>query len=264
MEIYNIEKKDNLGSDTSIYKYMSMEAFFSFLHSKKLMFSKLSKWPDAFEGDRFEFFKLIQKNEKYSDKTKDNFLGCSWTLQTEDSCFYDNESEHGKAEKELKKFGSASMWETYCKYGGLRMRTTIGKVDSILKGQDDHYVCYKGRVRYKPSDYLGVELGETNLISKLFYKKVCFRHESEYRFILASSKPVDSNEVFFGVRNIYDFVDEFLISPATSNIQWISKMLLQYAVGVTNPPEIPTNIKSGKQYCRISDLYGNISDELTC
>jgi len=134
MEMCNIVENDDLDLNTPIYKYLSMEAFFFLLNYRRMMFSRLSTWPDAFEGAIFEFFKQIENDDNASSKIKNHFLGCSWTLQTEDSCFYNDADEHEKAEEELRKSGSASMWEGYCKNGGVRIKTTIGKVKAILAG----------------------------------------------------------------------------------------------------------------------------------
>jgi len=241
-----------------------MESFLYFLLHKEIMFSKLSSWPDAFEGARFEFFKQIENEDEYSNKTKDHFFGSSWTLQTENSCCYCDSDEHETAEKELREVGSASMWEVYCRNGGARIKTTIGKVETILKQKANNYDCHKGEVHYEPSDYWNRTLTTSNLISKLFIKRVSFRHESEYRFILVANKNTETNQIFFDVASLYDFVDEFLISPAISNNVWISKMLYHYAISESKSKDsVGTNYKNGKNYCKISQLYEkNISEEI--
>lgn len=263
METIIIGENNNLKSETPIYKYLSTEAFLYLLHYRNLMFSNLSSWPDAFEGARFEFFKQMKIEDEYHHKTKDHFLGSSWTLQTENSCFYTDPDEHEKAEEELRKCGSTSMWEGYCKNGGVRIKTTIGKIETVINEQESDYRCHKGEVHYEPSGYWKKTLSSSGLISKLFIKRVSFRHESEYRFILVANEDIKTSPIFFNVGRLYDFVDEFLIAPATSNNIWIAKMLYQYAVSTSTSPDIPgTNHKDGEQYCRISNLYGNISEEI--
>lgn len=261
MEVCIFQNEKDLDRNTPIYKYMSVEGFLFLLKYEKIMFSKLTSWPDAYEGARFDFFKQIHKDDKYSDKSKDHFFGCSWSLQTENSCFYNDKEEHQKSEKELQKIGSASMWEAYCKQGGVRIRTTIGKMESILKNQTNNFEAYRGTAQYEPSSYWNKALSSTGLISKLFIKRVSFRHESEYRFILVAEKEIPDNQVFFNVGRIFDFVDEFLISPATKSNAWVSRLLYHYAVSTSIALDIPgTNHKDGRQYCRISNLYGNISE----
>lgn len=257
-----LEDKNDLTKDTPIYKYLSLENFLYLLKYNEIMFSKLILWPDAYEGARFDFFKQIHTDDKYSKKNKKHFLGSSWSLQTENSCVYSNKNEHQEAEKELQKSGSASMWETYCKQGGVRIKTTVGKIEEILSKQTNNFEAYGDVVQYEPSNYWGKASNSQNLISMLFIKRVSFRYESEYRFILVSERENKKDRIFFGIEKLFDFVDEYLISPATSNNEWISKMLYHYAVNTSNALDIPgTNRKNGEQYCRISNLYGEISEE---
>jgi len=236
METYIISEEDDLDLGTSIYKYLSIEAFLSLLLYKQLLFSKLSSWPDAFEGARFEFFKQIKNEDKYASKTTDHFFGSSWILQTENFCFYEDPEEHVKAEEELHKSGSASMWEGYCKNGGVRIKTTIGKVESILNQKANDYESHKGIVHYEPSGYWNKTIKTSGLISKLFIKRVSFRHESEYRFILVAEEISKSNQIFYQIDDLYEFVDEFLISPAVSNNEWIAKILYHHTVNTSISP----------------------------
>jgi hypothetical protein len=259
--IFNDEK--DLDGNTPIYKYMSIEGFLYLLKYEQIMFSKLTSWPDASEGARFDFFQRIHGDDKYSKKAKSQFLGSPWSLQTENSCLYSDEKKHKNAEEELKKVGSASMWETYCKQGGVRIKTTIGKVEKALNSSDNCFDSFKGIVQYEPSSSWNKTLNSSGLISKLFVKRVSFRYESEYRFILVAENEIKKSQIFFNVGNLFDFVDEFLICPAISSNTWISRMLYHYAVGTSSPINIPgTNQKNGRQYCRISNLYGNISEEI--
>lgn len=263
METCIIDKGRDIDITTPIYKYLSKDAFFYFLLCRSLMFSKLSTWPDSFEGARFDFFKQAKKDDKYSKKSKEYFFGSSWTLQTENSCFYDNPKEHLKSEEELQNHGSASMWEAYCQNGGVRIKTTIEKVVNILNQQASEFECYKGEAHYEPHGSWNKSLNSPDLISKLFIKRVSFRHESEYRFIIVSETERSDDRIFFNVDRLFDFVDEYLISPAVKSNIWLSRMLYLYAVNTSCKPEIVgTNHKNGKQYCRISNLYGNISETI--
>ena len=257
------EKITAISGDTPIFKYFSIEGFYFLLFYKKLMFSKLSTWPDAFEGARFNFFKKIKSDDKYSAKSMNNFFGCPWTLQTEESVLYQNSDEHKKSEEELYESGSASMWETYCKNGGVRIKTTINKVKDLVSKTDNNCTLHNDKVTYEPSGYWGKSIKSPDLISMLFVKRVSFRHESEYRFIIVTEEETLENQIFIKIDDLFGFVDEFLISPATPNNVWISRMLYHYAASITNKPEIiGTNRKWGNQYCKISNLYGNISHNL--
>ncbi|MEA3333545.1 MAG: hypothetical protein U9Q58_08105 [Pseudomonadota bacterium] len=263
MEACVFDGETDLNPDTPIYQYMAIEKFLYFLKYRQITFSKLSSWPDAREGARFEFIREIHDDEKYSQKTINHFLGSSWTLQIENQCKYSSKDERQKAEEEIQKHGSASMWETYCRQGGVRIKTTIKKLENLVSGQHNNYQFYRGVAHYAPENYWSKTLSTSGLISKLFIKRVPFRHESEYRFILDSENEIQVDHIFFDINNLYDFVDEFLIAPATSKDIWISRMLYHYAVSITNSPEINgTNQKTDMKYCRISQLYGNISHEI--
>ncbi len=260
MEVCLFQDEQDLDKNTPIYKYMSMEKFLFLIKYQKVMFSKVTSWPDAYEGARFNFLRKVHRDDKYSNKSKDHFFGSSWSLQTENSCLYRDGEEWQKSEDELQQSGSASMWESYCKQGGVRIRTTIGKMENILNGQIEGFDACRGIVQYEPSGCWNKTLSSSGLVSKLFIKRVSFRHESEYRFILVAEKEDSEDRVFFNIGSIFDFVDEFLISPAVKSDVWISRLLYQYAVSISFPPSISgTNVKDGREYCRISDLYGQIS-----
>jgi hypothetical protein len=49
------------------------------------MFSKLSCWPDAFEGARFEFFKQMDREDGFVGKTK-GVLGTAYLIPTKTFC----------------------------------------------------------------------------------------------------------------------------------------------------------------------------------
>ena len=268
MKTFPFQNEIDLDKNTPIYKYMPLEGFLYLLKYKKLMFTKLTSWDDAEEGAKFDFLKQLHKDDKHFDKSKGQFFASSFSLQTENSCFYTDDDEHQKAVSDLKNHGSESMWKAYCKKGGVRIRTTIGKMEEILKSQKNKFEVeiYKDIVQYEPTNYWDKSASSNNLISKLFIKGVSFRHESEYRFILVAKKEISENQVFFKVGRLYDFVDELLISPATSSNAWISEMLHSYAVSISIDPSstdiIGTNNKNDRPYCRISKLYGNISERV--
>jgi hypothetical protein len=155
------------------------------------------------------------------------------------------------------------MWEVYCSNGGARIKTTIRKVEELLETKAKDYMGYKGKVCYEPSDYWDKTMKSHGLVSKLFIKRVSFRHESEYRFILVTESGNKKNRIFIDVDQLHDFIDEFLISPAVENRVWISRMIYHYAVDTfVSPKSSYINGKNGEQLCKISNLYGNITEEI--
>lgn len=253
-----------LDVETPVYRYLPLESFFHLFRNRTLWFQRISSWPDAFEGARFEFFKTIRTDDAHARCHINSFLGSSWTLQTENWAVYSDDEDCQSAEAELKDSGSAAMWESYCKNGGVRIKSTIGKIESLLDEHAEGYECYRGRIAYESSRHWKKSIKTQTLISKLFLKRVPFRYESEYRFVLVASGFDEApRRAFYPLGDVFEFVDEFLISPAVKDREWISRMLYEYATSISiSPHRAGTNFKNGQKYCRISNLYGNISEEL--
>lgn len=252
----------DLPPETPLYRYFSTEAFLYFLQFGRVMFSKLSEWPDSFEGTRYEFLKKAREDKEFTETEKSDFFISCWTLQTEESCLYKDASVFGAAQKELELNGSAAMWESYCKNGGVRIKTTLGKVEGLFQGKLPGWKIYRGKVYYEPADNWMMTLQTPSLVSTLMHKRVSFRSESEYRFVLLPTAKVNEPRESVIIDDLYDFLDEILISPATSSNVWLSRTLYNIAVGVTIKPPARTciNNKYGKQFCRISQLYATISE----
>ena len=253
--------ESDLPKTTSIYRYLSLESFLFLLVNRNLTFSKAKNWPDAYEGVRFKYMKRAKNI--YPEKEFKNFYGCCWSLQNENPCLYDDESEYKKAIKELERHGSASMWETYCKNGGVRVKTTIKKLDNLLKKTFSDFEIYRGKVQYEPQKSWRTVVQSNDWINLLFVKRVGFRYESEYRYLLYTNKRTQDKFVFLPIGDLYDFFDEILICPAIEKNEWISKTLYNLCVGLTIDPRrgrTTINNKNGKQFCRISQLYSTISE----
>lgn len=122
------EDETDLPPDTPLYRYMSIESLLYFLQFKRMRLSKITEWPDSYEGTRFDFLKRV-KDHEFPNISKDSFHASCWTLQTEERCIYGSREDHfNKAQEELGKNGSAAMWDSYCKDGGVRIKTTLGNL----------------------------------------------------------------------------------------------------------------------------------------
>ncbi len=172
---------------------------------------------------------------------------------------YEDVKEYRFADAELEKKGSAAMWESYCKSGGVRIKTTIGKMDLLMQDELSGVAIHRGKVRYKPVETSIRRRYIRNALSAFFIKSPSFRYESEYRYLICPSTqkediiPVEINDVFA-------FIDEILISPATPRRKWMSRTLYNMAVTSFMDPNKHTNLKNGKQFCRTSNLYGVIGE----
>lgn len=256
-----LQSEKDLPSETPIYKYLSIEAFLYLLEFRRVTFSRITNWPDAYEGTRFEFFKKIKNGHQFVDKGKKDFYASCWSLQTEELCLYDNPGEHQNAIDELQKNGSASMWESYCKNGGVRVKTTLGKMNNLLGAKLDNIAIFRGKVYYEPESSWNKTIKSDELITTLFMKRVSFRHEAEYRYILVPVGKIQEPIITVVLDDLFDFFEEILISPATSTTKWVTRTLYNIAVGISvDPKRLGTNHKNGKQFCKISQLYGLISE----
>jgi len=253
---------EDLPPETPLYRYLSTESFLYLLEFARVMFSKISEWPDSFEGTRYEFLKKARDDKEFSETQKDDFFISCWTLQTEESCLYKDASVFDAAQKELALHGSAAMWESYCRNGGVRIQTTLGKVQQLFQDKLSGWKIYRGKVYYEPADNWVMTLQTPSLVSTLLHKRVSFRSESEYRFVLLPNAKVSEPRETVKIDDLYDFLDAILISPATSSNVWLSRTLYNIAVGITIKPPKRTciNWKDEKQFCRISQLYKHISE----
>ena len=259
-----LQGDNDLHGETPLYKYLSVEAFLYLIEFKRLIFSRITTWPDAYEGVRFEFFNKFKKNPEYSKNKRDDFYGSCWSLQSEDKRLYDGnddmkEKNYQAAIDELKRNGSAAMWESYCKYGGVRIKTTLDKLNKLFSTKLQNCRLFREKVYYEAASSWSKTIKAPNIISALFMKRIPFRYESEYRYILVlnESKKIISVEI----DDLFDLIDEILFAPATPPNKWISPTLYNIGVGISiNPDRGEINIKNGEQFCRISQLYGSISE----
>jgi hypothetical protein len=243
---------ENLPAETLIYRYMAIDSFLHFFMNRSLVLQKVCSWPDFFEGKRFQFFK---KNRLVDTQySPDDYFGSSWSLQQDDLRLFDSEHGFQMSCKEIRELGSAAMWDAYCKGGGLRVRTTIGKVLGVLGSSKD---LWHGKVYYEPS--LDFTKKPESIEETLFHKRTCFRHEDEYRFILRSQDP--SELLHFPIDDMRGFIDELLVSP--SREAWISRAIYKLvAYSHVSLRLEDVNSKDGHPYCRISQMYGLITEEM--
>ena len=261
IEPYLLRGDDDLPDETPLYNYMKIEEFLHLIEFKRLIFSRITSWPDSYEGFLFEFFKRVQNDPLLKDNKKDDFYGSCWSLQTENICLFRNDREYQSALKEIRESGSASMWESYCKNGGVRIKTTLGNLNKLfLKELSECKLIERGKVLYEPEGIWTIE--SADLISTFFTKRISFRHESEYRYILIPNEYPKGKLIYVAIDDLFDLIDEIMVAPAIRANKWISRTLYNIGVGISISPGRPANEKNGKQFCKISQLYGLISHEL--
>lgn len=256
----------DLPDDTPLYKYLSIEAFLHLLECTEIIFSRISTWPDAYEGLVFGFLNKHRKDKDFLGRSKHDLYGSCWTLQREDPRLYASEDaeEYKSALAELQEHGSAAMWENYCRNGGVRIRTTLGKMTELLEREQADARVFRGRAQYTSGNSgLTKAMTVRGTAPALFLKRVAFRHEAEYRYILLPKNRIDGPVIPIRIGRPYDFLDEVLICPATRDKTWAARALYLLSVGIScDPGKGGSNTKKGRQFCRISQLYGTISQEI--
>jgi len=138
------------------------------------------------------------------------------------------------------------MWQIYCREGGVRAQTTIGKFKEII-GSDHNIELFKhGAVTYLTKSLFHQEARISNIDNTLFVKRIPFRHEMEYRFIV---KPIVDTQSHVTKIKPFELFDSFLISPGMKNTEIeISKCIYNKLTRLTSS-------------VNISQLYGSISQE---
>lgn len=255
-----LEGEEDLPEDTPLYKYLPIESFLYLYEFNRINFTRITSWPDAYEGARYEFLKKAKKDKQFSEKGKNDFFGSCWSLQTEEICLYDRSEDHEMALEELKKNGSASMWDSYCRNGGVRIKTTLGKLNKIIANGINDAQAYRGKVYYEPVNSWNKTIKTYDVVSALFMKPISFRHEAEYRYIIVPNSPIEESIIPLKTGNLYDFIDEILVAPAIPSKKWVSRTIYNICVGISCHPDCHgINHKNGNQFCRVSPLYGVIS-----
>jgi|GEM_PF-1241097 len=262
-----VENKTDVSADTPIYRYLSTDSFLHFVEFKRLLFTRITNWPDSYEGSRYTFLnKYTRLNKAHKDdfpgRDKNDFYAMCWSLQADDSCLFPTVKDHEKAVQELQRNGSAAMWESYCKNGGVRIKTTLGKLDKLFKSKLADCQLFRGAVYYEPAESWGTTMKAPALISTLLHKRISFRYENEYRYILVPDRPIAEPLKPVKVDDIFDLVDEILVCPATSGNKWVSRTLYHVGVDLTinKKNNYCINSKDNRQFCRISQLYARVSE----
>jgi hypothetical protein len=155
------------------------------------------------------------------------------------------------------------MWEAYCGHGGVSICTTLGKLNQAFSEQPSKSEnIYRGHVRYLAADDPQRVVGERELEEVLFYKRIGYRHEAEYRYVLHNSEE-NSDYISAQIDDYYSFLDEVLVFPLKNDrTDEIANELHCEGVSIAAGPLISTNTKEGRPFCRLSQLYGLASQTI--
>lgn len=232
--------------ETPLYRYLSAMAFLDLLANSSLGFAKISSWDDDQEGTRFDAMKM-KLDHPYSKKEKDDFYASCWTLQTEDRLlFRSDEVAFQNSVNELAKLGSDAMRRAYCAGGGVRIKTTLAKLEALFCNANLRTtMLYGGRVYYDSDDSKWELTPKHHPVSAFLQKRFCFRSEAEFRFLFCATERMADTHIKVPIDNLTGFIDEILVSPAKLANKWNSQVLCHTA-------------KRFVQNSRISQLYGPV------
>lgn len=246
--------KTMLPADTPLYRYLSVDMYSSLFDKQELWLAKISSWDDVQEGLRFHAMKVKAPDHPYANKSLVDFYASCWSLQTEDNLLFESEKDYQRSVDELAKHGSDAMWRAYCPSGGVRIKTTLGKLEELLCSASlPTSELHSGQVYYDPYDSdWGKTLGSRYFASAFLQKRVCFRGEAEFRFLFCAGEGITDAHIKVPIQDLYHFIDEVLVSPAKLS----SEEVIYKLKNDTLCQIAPNNVKDGKQFCRISHLYG--------
>jgi hypothetical protein len=260
MQLVDLSRKDRTFNDeTKLYKYMTPEAFKLFLE-RGVHMTKMVSWPDRFETAGFEFLQVFPAFDDI--RSSRHFYASCWTFDIIKRGEIKNEISYHAAIKELSDDGSAAMWEAYCKKGGVRICTTIGKLKTIF-GQSslNCSVIHSGAAKYRAA--MDHERLKQNLpIEKtFFFKRVGFRHEVEYRFVSYLENETEEH-INVPVANYANFVDEVLVFPMeNAGLNSTANDLHQLGWGILDSSSRGKRKNASGLFCRSSQLYGMVSNQ---
>lgn len=252
--------REKLPDDTAIYKYIDADTFFDYYlntDQPTLLFRNIHEWYDSHEGLINDMLKAFDNKRGIAQETRDlqSYLGSCWALCADDERLYGSDEELELANNELVEFGSDAMWQTYCPIGGVRIQTTIGKLRNKLEGFEYVHglVKYASHKRAAGTTCSGIRDGA------LFTKRIPFRHENEYRFIITLPEQTQSLSLRF---ELMELVDEFLISPKKKlgcDSEHIKKAITEKRSYQLADLHFTSGERETKPRVRISKLYDKVS-----
>ncbi|WP_156955714.1 hypothetical protein [Solidesulfovibrio alcoholivorans] len=246
--------------DMALYRYLSLESFLHLFTSKKVRFSKITSWPDKFEGKSYEMSSRIHTGSR--NINPNHIFGSCWTreldiLECHQTPAGLNLDTFQRANQELQQMGSAALWEAYCGRSGVCVKCNISKILCSIASRienNPHLTLVHQEITYCP----GISI-RSNTIDALFQKRIPFRHESEYRFIILDNSETEL-DMDIDIGDIYDFFDEILVCPTQDDNGWITSAIHKHFSPLFKNGHL--NMKNGKIYCHRSQLYLPASNEL--
>lgn len=210
-------------SRLSLCRYMKIEYFLDMLKTKEL-----------YVGQKCSFDDLSEKNLSFNDcpafyladyTVSDSELKQDIKKKKELSNLYQEYSALPASCWTHNTIENYFMWEVYASKYGVRIKTTLQKILDNLELSEYQVVCDKMIYRkYFP---------RTKIENLMFYKKIYFQDEKEFRFYFAPQTDEalcllnEKEHINIKIRNPVEMIDEVMISPFIHNPKCLCKILIE-------------------------------------
>ena len=201
----------DLGSDDTIYRFVTVDRFFEMIHSKKIVLVRPIKWEDPFEDflSRTEF--INKKGERTGFALTRNFFSNCWTLRAE----------------------CDGIWKNYASLtDGVRIQTTVRNLLEVIYDKNDGFSkisSFIGKVKYQEDGDIKQFLEDDNFINwltdttgknvakTLLFKRDEFTYEQEVRLLFSDEHNKFENQdiIKFAIEPL-SLIDSVLFAPKMS------------------------------------------------
>jgi len=201
-----------LGSDDTIYRFVTVDRFFEMIHCKKLVLVRPNKWEDPFEDflSRTEF--INKKGERTGFALTRDFFGNCWTLREE----------------------CDGIWKNYASLtGGVRIQTIVKKLLEVIYDKNNassKMSSFIGKVEYKEEgdikqflkddDFINwlTDTKGKNIAKTLLFKRDEFTYEQEVRLLFSAehNKFEKQDIIEFAIEPL-NLIDSVLFAPKMSS-----------------------------------------------
>lgn len=198
---------------TKIWRYLDLSKFISMLSNETLIFSRVDKLNDPFEGSYTK--QSLEMRESYHEKIAEedsqdlSEIYRKFKNYTFVNCWHMNE------------FESAAMWKLYLKSNeGVAIQSTYKNLMKTLDGKNVDTEIAVGQVEY--IDYDIDYMIDDNPLYAFFYKRKSFEHEHELR--AAFTRIPTEKGIFINLAKIKDEYYDIAFDPAINLNTTIEKI----------------------------------------
>lgn len=190
----------NSRDEEAVYKYISSKHIKSLFEENHLFFCRIEKWPDMME----QYLDKIVHPKQAAKR-----FGSCWTLH-KGVCRIVGSDSRAEVPDDVKINGVESMWRTYCPNGGVRIRTSLGKIRKAVEEycNESNAIPMEGPVLYE--HYASAKREDIDALC--FSKSPSFYTDDEYRFVI-TTESVGEDFIKVPIGNPANFVEEILVSP---------------------------------------------------